>query len=96
MPIHQGRELPRFTLRQIDLPEVGQWEVNGQYYLVMKVEMVGKHNRSDIEASEDRPKIEGVFEVHSIRALDDKPVDVKTIEREAFEQTVARAKAGEV
>ena len=54
MPMHQGRDLPQFTFRQIDLPEVESWEVNGQYYLVLKVQMIGKRNRKDIEALSDQ------------------------------------------
>jgi len=94
MPMETERELPQFTLRQIDLPEVLTWEINGKYYLVLKVEMTGKRNRRDIEATEDREKIEGDFQIMSIKALGDKPVDRKTLEQQAFEETVARAKSG--
>ena len=59
MPMHQDRELPMFTLRQIDLPEIASWIVNGEYYIVMKVKMVSKRSRQDIEAPEDKEKIEG-------------------------------------
>lgn len=94
MPMHQGRELPQFTLRQIDLPEVLTWEVNGKYYLILQVEMIGKRNRTDIEAPEDKQKIEADFQIMSIRALGDKPIDRKTMEQQAFEEIVAKAKSG--
>jgi len=95
VPLHEERQLPMFTLRQIDLPEVGTWEVNGEYYLVMKVQMIGKRNRKDIEAKEDKQKIEGDFQIMSIKALGDKPVDRKTLEQQDFERVVAKAKSGE-
>lgn len=96
MPMHQGRELPRITLREIDLPEVKTWQVNGKYYVVMKVEMVGKRNRKDIEAPEDKEKIEGDFEILTVKALGEKPVDAKTLEQQHFEQTVADIRSGKI
>lgn len=96
MPMHQGRELPQFTLRQIDLPEVSEWEVNDEYYIIMKVKMTGKRNRKDLESKEDRQKIEGDFEMMSIKALGEKPVDVKTLEQEDFEQTYAKVRSGKI
>src|SRR3990167_2097294 len=95
MPMHQDRELPMFTLRQIDLPEIASWIVNGEYYIVMKVKMVSKRSRQDIEAPENKEKIEGDFQMRSIRALGDKPVDRKTLEQKDFERIVAKAKSGE-
>ena len=94
MPLHEGRELPQFTLRQVDLPEVIRWEVNGEYYLVMRVKMTGKRNRQDLESKEEKQKIEGDFEVMSIKALGDKPIDAKTLEQKHFESIVAKAKSG--
>ena len=94
MPMHGERLLPTFTLREIDLPAVKRWEVNSEYYLVLKVEMIGKNNRRNIGDPEDRQKVEGWFQVMSIKVLDDKPVDRKTLEQQAFEETVAKAKSG--
>jgi hypothetical protein len=93
--IHEDRELPMFTLRQIDLPDILKWQVGGKYYLVMKVEMVGLRNRKDLDAYNDRPKVEGDFQVMSIRALGDKPVDATTIEKEDFKNVVTKVKSGE-
>lgn len=94
MPLHERRELPHFNLREIDLPEVRAWEVNGEYYLVMKVKMTGKVDQKESEAKEDENKIEGEFEVRSIKALTDEPVDAKRLEQEDFEKVIARAKSG--
>ncbi len=98
IPVHQpGRQLPSFTLRQEDLPEVGTWEVNGKYYLVLKVEMTGKHNQKfsyDVEDHNDQVKIEGEFQVLNVKALGDKPVDAKTLENEDFKKVVAKARSG--
>lgn len=70
-------------------------EVNGELYLVMKVKMTGKRNRQDIEAPEDKEKVEGDFQIMSIKALGDKPIDRKTLEQQDFEKVVAKAKSGE-
>ena len=48
-PMQVGADLPRFNLRQIDLPDVEYWEVGGQYYIIMKVEMTGKRVRKDLQ-----------------------------------------------
>lgn len=90
---HDERELPYFTLRQIDLPEILTWKVGEQYYLLMKVEMTGLEKYED----EDKKmkKMEGKFKVHSVRAVDEKPIDVKAIEKQDFERTIAAIKSGE-
>lgn len=93
-PYHGERELPVFSLRAIDLPDIVGWEVNGEYYLVMKVEMTGKRNRSDLPAKEDKTLLEGDFKVLSVRPVEHEPIDVKGLEREDFERTVADVKSG--
>lgn len=95
MPMHGDRQLPEFYLRQEDLPELLTWQVGGSYYLVMKVEMVGLDKRADMDQRSDRAKMEGRFKVSSVRALDRKPVDASTLEREDWNKTVAEAKSGE-
>ena len=93
-PYHDERDLPSFTLRQIDLPEILQWEVNGKYYLVMKVEMTSIQNHKDLRATEDQDKLSANFQVESVKALGDKPVDAKTIEKDDFNRVVSKAKSG--
>lgn len=94
--MHEGRELPSFSLREIDLPEVMTWEINNRYYLVMRVEMVGKHNRSDLQQEHDKGKVEGVFKIESVRPVDKEPVDAKMLEKRDFEKTVSDVKSGKV
>ncbi len=93
-----GRELPQFTLRQEELPEVRTWEVNGKYYLVLRVEMVGKSNTKAFGMNDpsDKEKIEGRFQVLNIKPLGNKPVDAKTLEKRDFENTVADVKSGKI
>ena len=93
-PYHGEHELPIFSLRAVDVPELVAWEVNGEYYLVMKVEMTGKRNRSDIKAKEDKAKLEGDFKVLSVRPVDHRPIDVKGLEQEDWNRTVADVKSG--
>lgn len=95
-PMHEGRQLPQFSLRQIDFPDVISMEVKDTQYIVMKVEMVGKRSMAGMENSNDGSKVEGDFRVLSIRALGEKPVDAKTLEQEHFERTVAGIKSGEI
>ncbi len=98
MPIHPpGRELPRFSLRQEELPEVKTWKVNSKYYIVLRVEMVGKSNTKarGLDDFSDKEKIEGTFQVLNVKPLGDKPVDAKSLEREHFERTVAKVRSGE-
>jgi hypothetical protein len=92
---HDERELPYFTLRQIDLPEIAKWQVGEEYYLLMKVEMTGVGVRSDLEGKEEKKKMEGQFKVKSVGAVDSQPVDLKAIEKRDFEQKVAKIKSGE-
>lgn len=65
MPMKTERELPEFSLRQEDLPELLTWQVGGKYYLVMKVEMVGLEKMSDLEGKLDSSKLEAEFKVES-------------------------------
>ena len=92
-PMHEGRELPTFSLRQIDLPEVMNWEVNGYYYLVMKVEMIGKHNNPDLPVKNEQDKLEGVFRMENVKAVGKLPVDARALEKQDFENTVADIKS---
>lgn len=96
MPMSLGRELPEFHLRQEDLPDLLTWKVGGQYYIVMKVEMVGVEKMNNLPESSDHPKMEGRFIVHSMRALDDKPIDTKTLEKQEWDKMVAKVKSGEI
>lgn len=95
-PYQEERELPEFTLRQIDLPEIALWEVGSSHYIVMKVEMVGKNSVKDANSKAERPKLEAEFEMLSIRALGDKPIDRTTIEKQDFEDLVGKVKSGEM
>jgi len=95
MPMQGERQLPQFTLREIDLPDLVNWEVGQEYYIVMKVEMVGKRNRKDLSLRNDQVKIEGDFEMHSIKPLGNKPVDATQLEAEDFEKAKAEALAGQ-
>jgi hypothetical protein len=93
---HESRELPSFSLRQVDLPEIVKWQVGSKYYLVLKVEMTGVSNRSDLPEASDQGKLEGSFKMLSVRAVEDKPVDVSEIEKQDFNRFVAKVKSGEV
>lgn len=98
MPMHPlDRELPRFTLRQEELPEVRTWEVNGKHYLILKVEMIAKRNTKAVGADHhaDKEKIEGTFQVTNVKALGDKPVDAKSLEREDFQRVYVKARSGQ-
>jgi len=96
IPMHQGRELPRFDLRQIDLPEILGWPVNSTHYIVVKVEVVSKNNRKDIESPQDQQKIEAGLQILNVKALGDEPIDAKALEKQDFENVVARAKSGQL
>lgn len=95
MPMHGDRQLPVITLRQEDLPEILKWQVGAKYYIVMKVEMVGVDKQYYLPDKSDVGKLEATFEVESVRALDNKPIDVKTLEKKAWDKTVAKIKSGE-
>ncbi len=94
MPM-QEHQLPQFTLRENDLPDLANWEVGQDYYIVMRVEMIAKRNRKDLTSKVDQVKIEGDFEMHSIKPLGNKPVDATELERQDFEKVKAEALAGQ-
>jgi hypothetical protein len=97
MPLHEERELPSFTLRQIDLPEVITWEIGSQHYIVLKVEMTGKRNRTDMTnaPNSDQVKLEADFRTVSVKAVGYKPLDIKSLEKKEFNKVVAKALSGE-
>ena len=96
MPLTGGRKLPEFTLRAIDFADIIGWEVKDTKYLIMKVEMIGKRTRKDIEESEGRERIEGDFQMLSIKVLGKEPVDAKSMEIKDWQDTVAKVKSGKI
>lgn len=93
MPMHEDRCFPQVSFRQEDLPEILEWQVNGQYYILIKAEMTGIRNVRHMSMDE-KNKIEADFQILSVRAIDDKPIDVKTIEKMAWDKAVADVKSG--
>jgi len=96
MPMMGEKQLPEFYLRQEDLPEIAKWEVGGSYYLVMKVEMTELEKKVHLRTNLDKTKMEAKFQVYSIRALGNEPVDAATMERKDFNETVAKVKSGDL
>ena len=96
MPIHQERELPRFSLREIDLPSLTTLEVSDHRYLLVKVELIAKRNRKDLTLKSEKVKVEGDFQVLSIRTLGKEPVNLASLERQDFENTVADVRSGKL
>lgn len=92
MPMETEHMLPQVTFRSNDLPEVVKWEVGDKYYLVVKVEMVGKRSHKEGNMS----FMEGDFKIHSIRTLGTEPVDAKSLESKEFTQMVNKIKSGEM
>ena len=90
----QGRELPSISFRQIDMPEILDWEVNSEHYIVCKVKVIGKNNNEYINAPEDKNKIEANLKVLNVTALSDKPVDAKTLESKEFQKIKAKVLSG--
>jgi len=91
MPIQTSKDLPQITLRELDVAEIRYWEVNQEYYMVMKVKMTGKHTQYESKSPQDAKFLEGDFKITSIKALGDEPVDSKRLERQDFERTMAGA-----
>jgi hypothetical protein len=98
IPLSQGRELPIFSLRELDMPEVRQMEVGDKRYVVLKVEMIAKNSGRSLGYVEgnDSSKVEGEYRVLSIRALGHDPVDARTLESEEFNNVIAKVKSGEM
>lgn len=93
MPMTEGRMLPSFSLREVDLPQIRQWEVNGKYYLIIEVEMLGKNSMKDYEAPDSgREKIEGYFRMNSVKELP--PKEANRQSKKAFEGALAKARGG--
>lgn len=95
IPITVDRELPRFSLRQIDLPDVLDWQVGGQYYLIVKVEETGVHNMSYLPDPQDQKLIEADFKMLGVKALGYDAVDLKSVQQQDFERAMASALSGE-
>ena len=94
MPMNSERELPEFYLRQEDLPEILSWDVGGQYYVVMKVEMTELEKKANLADKLDKTKMSAKFKVHSIRAVGKKPIDPTEIERKEWDDLVMQVKSG--
>jgi len=97
MPMTEGRSLPEFSLRENDLPEVTTTEVGEKYYIVMKVEMIGKESGKGMGLEgQDGNKVEGRFRMLSIKKLGVQPVDAKSLESKEFNDVIAKIKSGEM
>ncbi len=96
MPMHEGRMLPSVSFSQLDLPQVISWEINEQYFLVVKVEMTGKHNMEFLHDSptSDKKKVTGDFKIVSVKAVGHKPIDLQSLEQEEMEHIKAEALSG--
>lgn len=95
MPMHQGRDLPVFSMREVDLPDLKFWEVGSQHYILLKIEQTAKR-KAYSDAREDRNKLEATFKVISARSVGDEPISVKDIEAREFRDLKAKALAGEL
>ena len=98
MPMTEGRVLPQITLREIDFPQVNEWEVGDKKYVVMKVEMTAKRSGKNIGLGNgnDSTKIEGDFQMLSIKSLGVEPVDAKSLETKEFNDVIAKIKSGQM
>ena len=98
MPMHDERNLGSLRFREIDLPQIREWQVGGQYYLVVKVEQTSIENNgmNTMMEGPDSSKYEANFKVLSVRALDKKPISVKELEQKEFSEIYAKAMSGEI
>lgn len=96
MPMPTGRVLPEFTLMELDMPEIKEWQVNDEKYMIVKVKMTGKRTRTDVDSDLDKARIKADFKVLSIKALGDEPVNAKGLADKDFERVTADAKSGKV
>jgi hypothetical protein len=98
MPMTQGRELPQFNIREIDMPDLATWEVGDKKYVVMKVEMVAKQsgNAYGFKEDVDKRSIEGTFRMLSLKTLGYETVDTKKLESAEFNKVMAKVMSGEM
>ena len=94
MPMHGELSLPTVSFTQVELPELVNWEVNGEYYLVLKVKQVATRNHSHLDSKEDRAMMEADFQITSIKALGREPFDANAAAKADFENTIAQVKLG--
>ncbi len=69
-----GRRLPSVYFRELDLPEVKEWEIGEKYQIVIQVEMLGKENMKADPAfnkapQKDKRSLEGHFQIVSLKAV---------------------------
>jgi len=98
-PMPMDRQLPTlYGLRQEDLPEIVSMEVGDKRYVVLKVEMVAKRSGKamDLEDKNDQTKMEGDFQIQSIKILGKEPVDAKTLESKEFQAVIAKVLSGKM
>jgi hypothetical protein len=96
MPMHQGRSLPQFSLREIDLPNLKKWQEGQEYFLVVKVKMVGRNLVEEYQVVDknDAGKLEGNFKVLAVKALESE-TDVQKMSSKEFELHTAKILSGE-
>lgn len=95
----QGRDLPMICgLRQEDFPDLITMEVGGTRYVVLKVELVAKRSGKAMGMGDknDQTKMEGDFQINSIKILGKEPVDAKSLESKEFQAATAKVLSGQM
>ena len=93
MPMTEGRELPVIQMREFDLPQIREWEIGSEHYVVVKVKLMEKRDnaiRDDMDET-DKKRIEGVLKMQSVKVLDHKPVNLKSMAKADFNQAYVEA-----
>lgn len=72
-----GRKLPSVYFRELDLPEVREWEIGSKHQIVIQVEVLGKENMKahpefNKAPQKDKRSLEGHFQIVSLKAVGEK------------------------
>ena len=93
MPVHGSRQLPSIYIREEDLPVIRSWEIDGEYYIIAKVKQVSVSKaRSGDET--DQARLESELQITSIKALDERPISIKDLEKAEMDAIYVRARSG--
>ena len=87
-------ELSSFSVEALDLPDLKNWEINSEHFLILKVKVVEKRNNEYLASQMETEKrsIAGTLKIVSIKSPGVKPITLSDLEQQDIEEMTAKVR----
>ena len=93
MPMSMGHDLPDIYFREIDFADFLDWPIGSEHYVICKVCLEGKEVNRPPAGTPEKPYMIGHLKIRSVRALGTEPINVKTLDEQAWSKAKGEALA---